>query len=112
MRHRHQLRQKPRTLIARPEAVDHPRCHIVDRQIRGRRHASRGELLEDERSIDPAEPAAAELVPDINPGEAQRRRAAQCLYRKFLALVPAGRLRQPLLAGKVPRRLGKGPLLG
>jgi len=83
----------------------------VDRQIGRGRHASRGELLEDDRGVDPAEPAAAELVPDINPGEAQRRRAAQCLDRKFLALIPAGCLRQPLLAGERPRRFAKGPLL-
>src|SRR5262249_19148163 len=50
------------------------------------------------------------LVADTDPGKAQRRRAAQRLNRKLFALVPACGLRQPLLAGKGPRRLGERPL--
>src|SRR6516164_6151301 len=62
MRHRHQLRQKPRALLARAEAVDHPRRHVVDREISGGRDAGGGKLLEDERGVEPAEAAAAELL--------------------------------------------------
>src|SRR6202011_3423928 len=61
--------------------------------------------------VDPAEPAAAELVSDIDPGEPQLRRPAQCLDRELLAFVPARGVRQPILAGKGSCRLGKGPLL-
>src|SRR5207248_11349614 len=85
--------------------------HVVDRQKRGGRDASRGKLLEDDRRVDPAEPAAAELVADIDAGEPQLRRAAQRRDREFAALVPPGRLRQPLRARKRPRRLRKRPLL-
>ena len=111
MLHRHQLRQKPRALLVGAKAVDHPRRHVVDREIGGGRDAGGGELLEDDRGVDPAEPAAAELVADIDPGKAQLRRPAQRRDREFAALVPAGRLRQPFLARKHPRRLGKRPLL-
>src|SRR5207237_8040234 len=103
--------QKPRALLASAKAVDHPRSHVVDRQKRGGRDASRGKLLEDDSRVDPAEPAAAELVADIDAGEPQLRRAAQRRDREFAALVPPGRLRQPLLTRKRPRRLSKRPLL-
>jgi len=111
MRHRHQLRQKLRALLASAKAVDHPRRHVVDCHEGGGRDASRGKLLEDDRRVHPAEPAAAKLVADIDAREPQLRRTSQRLDWEFAALVPPGRLRQPLLARKRPRRLRKRPLL-
>ena len=75
----------------------------MDREIGGGRDAGGGQLLEDDRRVEPAEPAAAELVSDIDPGEAERRRPAQRLDRELLAFVPARRVRQPFVAGEVPR---------
>ena len=69
--------QKSGALLARAEAVDHPRRHVVDREIGGGRHAGRGELFEDDRRIDPAEPAAAELLADIDAGKTECRRPPQ-----------------------------------
>ncbi len=109
--HAGQLWQKPRALVAIAKTVDHPRRHVVDREIGGGRDAGRGQFLEDDCGVDPAEPAAAELLADIDPGKPQRRRAPQRRDRKLLALVPARRLRQPLRARKRPRRLLKRPLL-
>jgi len=109
--HRAQRRQIPLSLFGTSETVDHPRRHVVDRQIGRRGRARRRQFLEDDRGVDPAEPAAAELLADINRSKPQRRRPAQRLDRKLLALVPARRLRQPLLARKRPRRLAKRPLL-
>src|SRR3546814_10596761 len=45
--HRHQLRQPSRALPAVAEGVDHPRRHVVDRDIGGGRDAARRQLLED-----------------------------------------------------------------
>src|SRR4029077_15260125 len=67
--------------------------------------------FEDDRGVDPTEPAAAELVSDIDPGEPQLCRSSQCRDRELPAFVPARGVRQPLLAGKGPRRLSEGPLL-
>src|SRR6202022_4411012 len=91
--------------------VAHPPRRVVDREMCSGGDAVCGEFLEDDRGVDPAEPAAAELVSDIDPGEPQLRRSTQCLDRKLRAFVPARGVRQPLLSGKGPCRLGKGPLL-
>ena len=100
MLHRHQLGQEPRALLGIAKAVDHPRRHVVDRQIGGGRGAGRRQLLEDQRRVEPGEAAAAELVLDVDAGKAERRRRAQRRDRKLLALVPARRVRQPLGAGE------------
>src|SRR5215468_2618102 len=111
MIHRHEFWEKATALFARAEAVDHPGRHVVDRKVGGGRYAGRGELFENERGIQPAEPAAAELLADANPGEAQLRRSAQRHDWKLGAFIPARRLRQPFLAGKRPRRFLERPLL-
>src|SRR2546430_1476089 len=82
-------------------AVDHPGRHVVDREIGGGRGASGGQFLEDQRGIEPREAAAAELIPDIDPGKAERRRLAQSLDRKFLPCVPARRVWEPFVAGEL-----------
>src|SRR5207302_10667985 len=53
---------------------------------------------------------AAKLLADINAGKAQLRRPPQRLDRELGACIPAGGVRQPLLTGKLPRRLLKRPL--
>src|SRR5262249_40479035 len=76
MLHRGQLRQPVFALIVVAEIVDHPRRHVVDGDVRRRRRASRGQLLEDQRGIGTREIGAADLVAHIDAGEAQRRRFA------------------------------------
>ncbi len=110
MIHPCQLWQKSAALLDGAKAVDHPRDHVVDRQIRGGRNAGGSQFLEQDRGIDAAEPAAAEFFANIDRGKAQRRGPPQRLDREFLALVPARGLRQPFLAGKYPRGLLKRPL--
>src|SRR5579859_5373210 len=110
MLHRHQLRQKPRALMPVAKAVDHPRRHIMDRQVRGGGSASGRQLLEDQRRIEPAEPATAELLLDVDTGKAELCCRTQRRDGELLALVPAWRVRQPLGAGELARRLLKRAL--
>ena len=83
----------------------------MDREIGGGRGAGGRQFLEDQRGVEPAETAAAELVLHIDPGKTERRGLAQRLDRKLLALVPTGRMGQPFIAGEVARGLLKRPLL-
>ena len=53
-------------------AVDHPRAHIVDRYVGRRRCAARGERLENQRRVEPTEACAADILANINAGEAER----------------------------------------
>ena len=61
--------------------------------------------------IEPGQTAAAKLVLHIDPGKAERRGAAQRLDRKLLALIPARRMGQPFVTGKVAGGFLEGALL-
>ena len=75
--HRAQVGQIARAQRLVAEAVDHPRRHVVDRDEGRGRDAAGGQLLEDERRIEPAQADAAVLLADIDAGEAQLGRLAQ-----------------------------------
>ena len=111
MLHRHQPRQKAGALRLVAKAVDHPGRHVVDREIGGGRGASGGQFLEDQRGVEAREAAAAELIPDIDAGKAERRRLAQSLDRKFLPCVPARRVWQPFVDRELARGFLEGALL-
>ena len=81
-------RQEPMALGIAAERVDHPRHHVVDRQIGGGGRAALGEFFEDECRVEPSQAGAADIVAHIDGGETQRRRLAQGLDRKDFAFVP------------------------
>src|SRR5262249_19040388 len=105
------LGQKPRALLTRAKAVDHPSRHVVDGQIGGGRYTGRCKLFEDDRRIDPTECAAPKLLAHINAGKTECGGAAQCFYRELGVCVPACGVRRPLLTSKRPRCLLERPLL-
>ncbi len=83
----------------------------MDRQIGGGRDAGGRQFLEDQSGVEAGKAAAAELVAHIDAGKAERSGAPQRLDRELLALVPARRLGQPLVAGEVARGFLEGALL-
>jgi len=105
MLHAGELRQEAGALARVAEAVDHPRRHVVDGDVGGGGDAACRQLLEDERSVDAAQRAAADVLGDIDPGEAQRGGGAQRIDREDAFLIPARRLRLELAFGKGARRL-------
>ncbi len=103
MLHPRQFWQKPGALLAAAKAIEHPPNHIVDRQIGRGRNTGGRQFLEQDRGVDATEPAAAELLADIDCGKAQRRRAPQGLDREFLPLVPTRGMGQPFFASEIAR---------
>ena len=86
--HAGERRQPFDALLVVAEPVDHPRGHIVDRDIGRGGRTTRRQLLEDHRRIEPAKPGAAVRFTAINPRESQCRRLAQGRDRKNIVLVP------------------------
>src|SRR5581483_10889215 len=69
MLHAEELRQEALALRFAAEAVDHPRRHVVDGEIGGRRDAARRQFLENEGGIEPRKRRAAYILADIDAGE-------------------------------------------
>src|SRR5579883_2442831 len=103
MLHARELRQEALTLLAVAEAIDHPRRHVVDRNIGGGRDAAGCELLEDQRGVKPLQPAAADILAHIDAGKAERRRSAQGVDREKTLLIPTCGMRQEFALRKVAR---------
>jgi len=104
-------RQKTLALLGVAEAVDHPRRHGVNRNIRRRRGTAGRQLLEHDSRIQARQPGAAHILANINTGEAKPRRLAQRRLRKDFVLVPRGGMRRELVAGKIARRIAKRALV-
>src|SRR5665213_645737 len=110
MRHGQKLGQEFPALRLVAEAVDHPRHHVVDREIgRGRRTGGR-QLLEDQRRLEPSHAGAAGGFVHIDARESERRRLAQRLDREDAFLVPLGGMRQEFRCGEVARGFTDGPV--
>ncbi len=109
--HGAELRQPFLALRVIAIGVDHPRRHVVDRDIGGRGGAALRQLLVDQGGIERGERGAADVLLDVHAAEAEGRRLAQGIDRKDLLLVPIGRVRHHLFARKRARRLLKRPLL-
>src|SRR5437899_3046381 len=60
MLHAHQLGQEACALRIIAETVDHPRRHVVDREVGGGRDAGGSQLLKDDRRVEPRQAATAE----------------------------------------------------
>src|SRR6516162_7882319 len=111
MLHTAKFRQKSLPLHRRPEGIDHPGGHIVDREISGGRRTALGEFLEDDRGVEPRECRAADVVLDADPAEPECRGLAQCLDREYFVFIPRARKRHHALARKIPRQRLEGALL-
>ena len=103
MLHGAELRQKFLARLSASESVDHPRRHVVNRNIGSRRRAALRELLEDQRGIKAAERRAADVFFHVDTAEAEGCRLAQRLDRKNLVFIPVARMRHHFVARKLPR---------
>jgi hypothetical protein len=90
--------------------VDHPCCHVVDRDVGGRRRATLRQFLEYDGRIEPRERGAADVIAHINAAKSELRRLPQRVDRKDLALIPRACVRHHFGAGKIPRGLLKSLL--
>ena len=68
------------------------------------------QLLEDQRGVEPCQRRAADVLLDVDPAEAERRRLAQRFDREDLALVPVARMRHHFIPRELPRGRLKCPL--
>jgi hypothetical protein len=83
----------------------------VDRDERGGRDVAVGELLEDDRGVEPAQRRAAHILADIEPREPKLGGLPQHVDREMLLLVPAGRMRGELGGGEGAGGVFDGPLV-
>ena len=83
-----------RTQSFRSEAVDHPRCHIVDRDERRRGHVAIGQRLEYHRGVEPGQRRAADIFLYVDAAKTQRRRLSHYLDGEVFFLVPARGMRR------------------
>src|SRR3546814_5231673 len=72
MLHGHELRQEPGPLLAIAEAVDHPGRHVVDGKVGRGGRAGSGQLLEDDRGVEPRQARAALILAAIDAGKPKR----------------------------------------
>ncbi len=110
-RHAAQVRQPVPALCIVAEGVDHPGCHIVDGDEGCRRRAAACQLFQNQRRVDTAQPAAADIVAHIKAAEAQRGGGAQGFGRENRRLVPRLRMRRHLLAREIGGERLEGTLL-
>src|SRR5947209_3801537 len=103
MLHRAELRQEALALRLAAERIDHPGRHVVDRDVGRGRGAALGQLLKDDRGVEPGEVRAADIVLHVNPAEAEGRSLAQGFHREGRVLVPLAGMRHHLGARKRPR---------
>ena len=59
--------------------------------------------LEDQRRVEPRQPRAADVLPDIDAAEAEAGRLAQHVDREMLLLVPAHGMRRELVSAAKSR---------
>ena len=71
--------------------------------------AGRGQLLHDQRCIEPRQAAAADILLHVDAAEAERRRLAQRLDREDLLGVPARGFGQHAIGRELPRRIAETP---
>ena len=113
MLHGAELRQKLLARIGAAECVNHPGCHVVNRDIGGGRGAALRQLLEDQGRVEPAERRTADILLHIDAAEPKRGGLAHRIDRKNLALVPIACVRHHFVARKSTRRgLERALLLG
>ena len=86
-------------------AVDDAGGEVIDRDDRGSRAVSGGDLLASNGERAVAEARAAPLFRNRHAVKAHGREALQRLARKFLVAVPARGMRRELLARIAPHRL-------
>jgi len=89
----------------RPETVDHPARHVVDRDERAGRGTAIGHRLHDQRRFEPAEADPAAFLGDIDRAEAEFGRGLHRITREDVFLVPLGGVRGDRVRGELARHL-------
>ena len=90
---------------------DHPGHHVVDGDVGGGAGAAGGQLFQDDRGIEPAQPQAAERLRRVQAAKAHLAGPGDGLQREFAGLVPACRVRRHFAAGEAARGVLIGELL-
>ena len=98
-------------LLIRPERVDHPRRHVVDRDEGGGRSAALGQFLEDHRGVGARQRRPADIVAHIDAAEPQFGRLAQRIHREMAVGIPFPGKGLHVLGGKLRGDRLKGPLI-
>ena len=94
-----------------PKRVDHPRAHVVDGQERRGGRVGDGQLLEDPHPVEPAQPAAADILAAIDRRHAEFGGLAQHVDREMLGGIPFQGVRRKAFGGERGRRLGDHPFV-
>ena len=95
-------------LFGRAVLVDHPRHHVVNRQIGRNRRATGGQRLENQRGIQTAQTGAADILAHIDGGHAEFGGFAHHVDRKMARLIPFQRMGRKLAIGKVACHIADG----
>ena len=103
--HRGQARQPRAALLVGAVGVDHPRDHVVDRDVGGDRGVGLGQLLDDRDGVGAAEGRSAHVLADVDAAEAELAGHAQGFAREVLLLVPLECVRRELGLREVAHRL-------
>jgi hypothetical protein len=104
---RHQIeagegREPALALFGRTILVDHPACHGVNGQHGGMADAAARQLLEHQGCFHPAKSGAANVVADIDTGEAELGCGLEHVPVQPLFFFPAQRMGGKLIAGELP----------
>ena len=94
------------------EGVDHPGAHVVDRDERGDRGAAGGELLEDDRGVEPRHRRAADVLADVDRADAELCGRLDHVDREVFGLVPFQRMRGDLVVGEGARHVADRDAIG
>ncbi len=111
MLHCCKFRQIAATQFVVGKAVDHPRGHVVDRDVGRRGRISRGEFLKDERRIQPRECRAPDVFAHIDTCEALFGSLAQGIHGKDVLFIPQRRVRKQLRLREGARGILEGTLI-
>ena len=109
--HGAELRQPFLPLRVAAERIDHPGCHVVDRDERRHCRAALRQGLKNQRRVKPRQRRTADVVAYINAAHAQRCGLPHHIGRKMLLLIPADRMRRDLFRGKIPRHIANRKLV-
>ena len=103
--HRGELRYPALDLLRRAGLGNHPRDHVVDRDIGRDRGTARRQRLHDKRAVEPLEAGAALLFGHVDRRHPERRRLANDVDREMHGLIPGAGVGRDPLAGERECRL-------
>src|SRR6478672_7231028 len=103
--HRNHRRQILLLHFSGSEAIDHPACHVVDRNEGAGRGAAIGHRLHDQRRLEPSKADSACFLAHVDRAEPELRRLADRVARKDMLFVPLGRERSDGVGRELLRHL-------